>query len=1043
LYAGYNFVNNAVQSGIGNIYLNGGNGLTKNGTLQLAAGDINLFAGQSILVAPLNSSVVSGSVFTTGGGNIFAYAAAGDIIAGTSNGGTSATSQTSDYNFTDSGSTPNPYLGGISTAAGGNVTLIAGNNIDSTPKIPTRQAPGASGTYGSGDVTVIAGNQITGNFTLVDGVGTMLAGAPVSAAQANNLQNHGANPAAYATTLNGLITAVKQSANVNGNIGAAPVAGNPSTSPVALSLISGVWNVFAANDISLKEVNNPNGAFNTSQSFLFNYAPDAAANFWAGNAIELTGANLGRLSTVNRTPIYAPILSLNAGAGGILIDKSILLAPSSEGSLNIVTRNGGNLNGAVVAGSTVLNGITMSDSSSSDYTTYANEHDNIHLQDPNLNPVSLDISGGMNSFSLTVPTFANITVQGDTYNFGFKGRNLSASQTTSINVAGNINYRGNSTAIDLTAAELADPLPTALFTDSSDLSVTSKLIYDAASGKLIFVGVMSASDLAFLLNPSALVLDENGIPIRHVIVGADDQPVLDANGNLQYVQVTRPLILDATQQNLINQLYTASLTASLGDQGLSLAGPGNFKVNANSLDLGVSGGIRVIAPDAGLAAISPYGADLTVTTPGDLSMTSTKISNESLLGSVTVNVGGTLDVGGEFTTLGDPSAAKGIFTTSGGNVAVTANGDVNLNGSRIAAYNSGSLTVESLMGNVNAGSGGAGYVSLNALELDPQTGLLTSIAATIPGSGILATTVAGSHATLGNILVEAPNGDISANKGGIIQISFNRTDASKATSEILAGYELQDANGQRVLAQNISDGHLVPTFSAQNVVTLGGAATQITVGTISLIPLLDGNGNTLLDTAGQPLYVKVSDVSQQVVEVVNHAVQAYANTAGHPVFVTSVLADNHQPYLNAQGNPTLVLGRNIEASGSGVIGQNVILRATGYITGLFVGKYVDYNPGAPPPPGGLPPIIKSDQPPGIGGSGPPPQIIDPTTSTAAAPVAGPPVIAAVADSAATVTTKTENSEDDSFDIGSKNKKGQGISLAQKVSRVTVLLPKKD
>ena len=446
LYAGYDFVNNTVQSGTGNIYLNGGAGLTQSGTIQLSAGDINLFAGQSILVAPMSSQVVSGSIFTTGGGNIFAYAMAGDIVAGTSNGSANGNTQTTDYNFTDAGATPNPYLGGISTAAGGNVTLIAGNNIDSTPIVPSRQAPGASGTYGSGNVTIIAGNQITGNYTLADGIGTLLAGVPVSSAQAATLQNSGANPSAYAATLSGLETAVMQSQNSSGNIGAAPVAGAPSTSPVRLSLISGSWNAWAANDISIKEVNNPNGAFNSSDSFQFNYAPDAAANFWAGNAIELVGANLQRLTSVNRTPIYAPVLSLNAGAGGIKIDNSIILAPSSEGALSIITRDGGNLSGAVVSGSTVLNGITMSDSGSSDYTTFASEHDNIHLNDPNPQPVYLDISGSINSFSLTVPTFANITVQGDTYNFGFKGRNLSADQTTSINVLGDITYRGDLTS---------------------------------------------------------------------------------------------------------------------------------------------------------------------------------------------------------------------------------------------------------------------------------------------------------------------------------------------------------------------------------------------------------------------------------------------------------------------------------------------------------------------------------------------------------------------------------------------------------------------
>ena len=809
LEAGYDFVNNVVQAGVGNIYLNNNSGgSTGGGWIQTAAGNVTLLAGQNILVG-------SGSVSTIGGGSIFANALVGNINAGSFNGGASFTSATSDYIFSDNGLTPNVVLGGISTAAGGDVTLIAGNNITSMPTVPSHQAPGASGAYGSGDVTIIAGNQITGNFNLANGNGTMLAGTTVSSAQTAVLQNPNANPSATLATLNNLETAVMQSQSVNGNVGAAPVNGSPSTAPVTLSLISGAWNVWAADDISIKEVNNPNGAFNVADSFQYDYAPDAVANFWAGNAIELIGANLGRLTSQNRTPIYAPVLSLNAGAGGIKFDTSIILAPSSEGALSIITRDGGNLSGAVASGSTVLSGITMSDSASSDYTTFLSEHDDIHLDDPNPQPVYLHISGSIGSFSLTVPTFADITVESTapfvtpdgtrvfgTYNFGFKGRNLSSSQTTSINVLGDITYRGDLTAIDLTAAQLADLLPTILFSDGSDTAVTSKLRYDPTTGELIYVGVMSASDLAFLLNPSIVVLDQNGNPETQPLLDANGNPILDANGNPEMVPVTRPLTLDSTQQGTILQLYSASQTASLGDQGLSLAGPGNFNVSANSMDLGVSGGIRVLAPDAALESISPDGADLNVTTIGDLSMTATKISNESYLGNVNINVGGALDVGGQFTTLGDASSPKGIFTTSGGNVNVVANGDVNVDGSRIAAYDGGNVTVESQTGDVNAGNGGEGYVTLNALQLDPATGQLIGVPATIPGSGILATTVFGSDASLGNITVNAPNGDINASLGGIIQIAFNGADTKNNFIELNAGNDI-NAESSGIIGSNI------------------------------------------------------------------------------------------------------------------------------------------------------------------------------------------------------------------------------------------------
>jgi filamentous hemagglutinin family protein len=912
LGAGYNFGNNTIQSGVGNIYLNGGSGLSQNGTIQLSGGSVNLLAGQSILVG-------SGSVFTTGGGSIYADALAGDINAGTSNGSsTSGGTQTSDYLFTASGSRPNAILGGISTAAGGDVTLIAGNNIVSVPTVPTSQWPGASGAYGAGDVTIIAGNQITGNYTLANGVGTMLAGVQVLSAQAGILQNPGANLTTYASTLNDLETEVTQTPNLGGNIGAASGANGP----VTLSLIQGSWNAWAANNIYIKEVNNPNGTFNSLRSFLFNYAPDSAANFWAGNGITLVGANLTRVNRQNQTmpPIYAPVLSLNAGAGGITIDNSIILYPSSEGSLQIITRNGGNLSGAVTASSTSLTGITMSDSGSANWTTFAAGHaaTPLHLNDPNPNPVLLDISGNIESFGLTVPTFAQIIVTGNTYNFGFLGQNLSPAQTTYINVTGSITYRG-----DLTSEILSTAISSGAFDAiiGGDPALAGVLRYDATTGTISFVGVMGSAIEQSLLNPT------------------------DATGNaiLTGAQLT-------AWQGTIAQLYAASQSASLGDNGLALSGPGNFNISANSIDLGISGGISVLAPDSALAAISPYGANINVTTVGNLEMTSTKIANEGYLGGINLIVRGTLDVGGELTTFGDPGAPKGIFTTSGGNVTVTATSDLNVDGSRIAAYDGGSITVESLTGDVNAGTGGAGYVSLNALELDPVTGQLISIPATIPGSGILATTVSGSHALLGNILVETPDGNISASQGGIIQISFNASDASQATAELLAGYELQDANGNRVSAANLADGTAVRT------------------------------------------------------------------------------SDN----------------RDIDASGSGIIAQNIIAKATGKISGLFVGLTIDLTTpqigpiityGPEPPkindPNGGPPID----------IGPPPININPEGNSAPPPPEVAKTDAPTADTAATVTTKTENQDDISDDDENK-KKGKGIALAQKTGRVTMILPAK-
>ncbi len=891
LAAGYNFGNNTINPGAGNIFLNGGAGKALNGAIQLAAGAVNLQAGQSILVG-------SGSVYTTGGGSIYANALTGDINCGTANGG---------YQFSIFGYSPVAVLGGISTAAGGDVTLIAGNNITSLPTTPSGQSPGASGAYRSGNVTLIAGNQVLGNYTLANGVGTILAGVQLQANQPVIL-----NPAASIGSLQ---------------------------RPVNLSLIKGSWSAWSGGDIYVGEVRNPNGTFNanpltvpsgtffgnednatvpTKSSFLFDYAPDAAANFWAGNAITLVGGNLPRVSGQNQgmAPIYAPNLSLNAGAGGITIDSSIMLYPSSQGSLHITTRDGGNLVGAVQ--SSGLTGITVSDSSLPGWATFAQGHAStpVHLNDPN--PVTLNIAGSIESFGLTIPTFANIAVAGNTYNFGFLGRNLSAAQTTSINVAGDITYRGN-----LTSVPVPDPLPTTLFTLSGNPAVTDKLRYDPTTGELTFIGVMSSTDLAFLLNPTVIVLESSGLPL----LNADGTPV------------TAPLALSTAQQSIIQQLYTASQNATLGDQGLALAGPGNFSITAQNIDLGISGGASVLAPDAALAAISPYGATLNITTLGNLSLTATKIANESYLGGINLDVGGTLDVGGQFTTFGDPNAPKGIFTTGGGSLSILAQDNVNVNGSRVAAYNGGSLFIESQHGDVNAGNGGAGYVSMNAVELNPLTGELVSIPASIPGSGILATTLFGSSAQLGNITIKTPDGSVNASLGGVLQIAFNGADTQNAFIDIAAGKDI-NANGSGIIGSNIK-------------LAAGGSINGVIIGSRGININAQQNVNVTAISGG------------------NVDINASGTVAG-----------------------TIVGGGDVSVSGDAI--SAAVLGSAVFASGDASGASL-----------------------GLPQSGAAKEVAENTD-------------------AATTATKADGSDEDAL-----NKKKKGIALAQKVSRVTVLLPAKN
>ena len=916
LEAGVNFATGMVQAGTGSIFLNGGTGLNQNGAIRTAAGSISLTAGQDILVG-------SGFVNTTQGGGILADALSGNVNAGTVKGG---------YTLSASGYTvPNgTAVGGFATLNGGDVTLEAGNSVISTPAVPTapvNQTPGASGAYGSqpGDVTVIAGDQILGSFLVRNGTGTLEAGVSVQ---------------------NGSVTQILNSA---ANIGSL-------TAPVTLSLISGNWDAWAGNDVFVAEVLNPNGIFNSNpvkvpagiypgnidslgnvtlptatQAFLYDYAQNSGASFWAGNAITLGSPNLVRISgglPVSQA-IYPPQLSLTAGAGGVTIqNNNIVLFPSSEGSLNITTSDGGDLSGVFAGGTLGLPGIIMSDSGLPNFRTFGGFPSSIghavtplHLNDPNL--VMLDIKGAIETLNLSVPTAATIKA-GSIYNFNFTGQNLSPLSVTTITVAGDIDYRGN-----LTTEPLSDPLPANLLNlalipaNTDDQGAINNLIYNPTAGTISFIGKMNSAEEAFLLNPSIVVFDSTGQPVG-----------------------TTPIVLSAAQQSAFAALYTASQAASTADVGgLNLNGPGLFKITANNMDLGISGGINVnsgVTTLPSLTAITPYGASLDLTLAGNLEMTTTEIMNGGLAGNIQLQAGGQIDVGAQSGVFADPNQARGIFTTSGGNVNVTAGGNVNVDGSRIAAYDSGDVTVTSQQGNVSAGSGGTGGVSLNeVLQLDDNGQLEAFPGITVYGSGIMATTVGLSSVGVGNITVSAPNGNINADVGGIEQIAFNHITSPGNFIELDAGGDI-DAGNSGVIGSNIhaeAGGSVSGVFVGLGKVSIN-AVDDFSGTIVGSSSVAVNAGGTISGTivGGQSISVSGANIDASLV---SGSVSASGN-----VNSASVGA----PASNVQKQDTMVAGTAsaAETDGGGdaddkkfkkSAGKNTLLAAaSGRVTVVFPGE---------------------------------------------------------------------------------------------------------
>jgi len=1066
LLAGYDFNSQSVVAGSGSIYLNGGDGLAGNGSIQLAKGDIDLLAGQDILIG-------TGYARTSAGGNVSAEALGGNIDTGTYAHG---------YVFNSAKTLGSPFYkvdvvngtGGISTMAGGNVSITAAGNV--TSFMPSGNDAGSiggdagSGAFGpqAGDVTVVAGGNVSGHFVEANGTGKIYAGVKLNAAgypvdaDGNPVKDTGKN---Y----------VLNSAS-GGSAGTAD-------GRLALSLISGGWTVDAAQDINLQELRNPNGIFNRFTSGVnipptyhyFNYAPDAYLNLLAGRGVSL-GDGSSSLPRDNADGIdvpfiYAPILNIIAGSGGVTLGgdgdpyNKLILFPSAQGSLTIMTSGHGALSSSLPPnsdGSPSVFNLIVSDSGQNQYYEAGldlfgfNDHASTPVHKDHPTPVYLNISGDMNGVQLGAPEAAQITIGGDMINSRFQGMNLADTDTTSIHVTGDVINRSEFTTIgDVGTAPNLSYLTQAYPANALAANLAKTIFYDAKTKKLTFQGVLTGQVLGLLQN-------------LQIQVYQDGVPQFNTDGSPQLTTVS---IIDGDTATKLQQQYaTDGPVPTTRDSGYLIGGGGKFELSAHNIDLGTTLGIQAQGVGFDLVAttdqdgntqlsypLAKYftkGADINVHADAGLDMFSTTIS--SLNGSrVLVDAGGEVNVGSPIFT-GNSAAARGIFTTGQGDVQVVAGGNINVNGSRIAAYDGGNVTVESLFGDINAGTGGSGYVVVNSFTVDPTTRKVTTDAPTIPGSGILATTFPNDTGRkVGNILVETPNGNVSASSGGIVQLPLNEADNSQAVVVVLAGYEIRDSHGDWVDAGHLAGATPVPVLSDQNLVAFGSPIQVLPAGgsqLVQLIPVLDIHGQPLLSN-GSPLYVQASDKTKQVVtfDVIDNKIKPYL-AGGNNVNINT-LKDEH-------GDPiATVLGRNIDASGSGIIAGTARLAGTGNVLGvIFARQNIDLAAvgnvnvtalaqgsvnvssggsisgtiigvgGINASGGSIDANLESNN--GISGD------TSGSKGFAQGTVANNASAAASNETSDTTTKKTDEEED-------PTKKKKGIALAQKVSRVTVLLPKKN
>jgi filamentous hemagglutinin family protein len=820
----------------------GSDGIYLNGSSYISTvdGDINLWAANEVIVnsgsITTGINLAAGSVINSGsGGNINVTALHGDVNTG------------SDVLGYDFGQSAAPYyqvdlgLGGISTAAGGNVTINAGGNVISFLPIQTgnpqdyvnAQYDGGTGAFGpqAGNVTINAGGDVYGHYVVANGVGNITAGA---------------------------------------NIGAAlPVLANNPGEGFALSLVKGSWNVSAPNgSIYVQDIRNPNGIFGESQNGIsssssaasyagyhfFDYDSNASVLLDAADTVEFTGYEAPhKPASANGAAIpflLPPILDVMAGAGGFILDTSVILFPSPDQGLSITTLNGGNFGipNSVDPDSASPVTLEMSDSSATrwvdlnsfnlqDHATTSTE-----LSDPN--SITLSIAGSMNAVNLYATKAAQITVDGDMINSGFVGENLHAGDITSVNVTGKIYNspiytfvslsKGNAitsanpnqpsawdSVFDLAlnpsmvaslSSQVVKPLPTGNSTLAYYLNHNNDLlfpsgpntstafgsnpgfVYDPASLQLGFAGSMSS------LTQSQIAALKGGT-ITVLAADQEGKPIIDSNGHLE--MLTYHFSAASVIATLYNESLDSTLTTGLG---LQVGGPGAFTVHSASIDLGNTAGIGSdgfgsvgfygsLFSYASLHSLLPTaatgGASVTINVDGNLTMATSGIYSRDG-GNVNVNVGGEIDLS-QGTFIFPTDDCFGIYTSGHSDVSVTATGDINVGSSRIASFNGGNVQVESLDGDVNAGSGGNIALVVYGFVLNPVTGTpqveefgnLTDLSALSVnpapyGSGIMAEyptkefQAAGGNGKPGNITILTPKGDITSSLGGISQFALDQ-----------------------------------------------------------------------------------------------------------------------------------------------------------------------------------------------------------------------------------------------------------------------------
>ena len=742
----------------GSINVNTGNDLTINGgAIESATGDINVNAGGDLNLNFANGFL--GAIRTTGesptaystkywtygnGGNITIHVS-GNV--GSVNGSIAIANTSGNINNgwdsnNSSGGWSANYLAnateGLATMAGGNLTVFAGGSfLCQAGTFAGVSSTGVFANNSGGNLTIFSGGDMEGRFLIggVDHFGELTSMGNFNAGTTNLPIEM------FADTVN--VTAQGQidlGAIVN------PTISRPTTTPPA-----------------------GNGGDPTKPWWDLSYASATASGgmYASVNLTSVKGdvtlygyndSNPSYYGTYDDSlSILPPTVTITAG-GNINLLQSFTLAPYSNGNLTLMAR--GNISGPA-GGSSEIYMSEMSDAlSGSNDVVYGfqpglqqitgggggltgslgfDAAGILHIGDAS--PVVVSAGQNVNNLRFYMPKESDITAGGDIDIF-YYGQNNSYTSN------------GGSTYI------------------SNDVTIIK------AGGNIGFGSWQTAGggDSGILVSgPGALVVEAG----NSIDLGTSAGIQVQANTADPSQSAAASMLIAAS--GYTGDFYNLQNGSTKADSdffhSLSTLGTEYSK----DLAAGNTAAAKRVVAEVNATIIKPFDkiAGPAASGSGDINMTSSQICAKSNTPGIFIFTNGSVNVGA--TTIGGQSSNTGIYTGYGGGINIFANGNVNVNESRVMTFFGGDITVWSVAGSINAGKGAKTAVTTSPPSYscvggqDSQGNCLgfyvEVFAPPTVGSGVRAVTYSPglglAEPSAGNIYMFAPQGVINAGEAGI------------------------------------------------------------------------------------------------------------------------------------------------------------------------------------------------------------------------------------------------------------------------------------